>query len=50
MLRANEDLEAPDKHAKVYIRQETHPAGEKIHSAFSSTITLSHVMYNGASI
>ena len=29
MLRANDDLEVPDKHARVYIRLETHPAEEK---------------------
>ena len=30
VLHANDNLEAPDKHAGVYIIHETHPAGEKI--------------------
>ena len=29
MLHTNDDLEASDKHAGVYIRHKTHPAGEK---------------------
>ena len=34
MLHANDNLETPAKHAKVYITHETYPDGEKINSAF----------------
>ena len=50
MFRANDNLVAIDKHAVVYITHKTHPAGEKIHSAFLPTITLSHVIHYGASV
>ena len=48
MLCANDNLEAPDKHAKVYITHETHLEGEKIHSAFSHPVSPSgHMSHNG---
>ena len=34
MLCTNDNLKAPDKHTGVYIIDETHPGGEKIHSVF----------------
>ena len=40
MLGTNDNLEAPDKYTGVYITHKTHPEGEKIHSAFSSSIFL----------
>ena len=50
MFNSNDNLEAPNKHTRVFITHETHPGEEKSTACSHQVSPSGHMSHNGASI